>query len=192
MRVCTDKRAWIQIYDAAQQIPTAVNFAFLDRGRYFLEIAPQWSSRGGVDPVPGPLLLRKCGIVGNQTRDLRICSQEPWPLDHRYKYVSSPISTFLRWRLTDIWLLWKNIMNEISKASTIHIVIFVSWFSSYQSFDGSYCLRELKNSWHYNLSKSYWTTYSTILWHKSEDSNMAETRIWVCSWSICISTSCLV
>jgi hypothetical protein len=30
---------------SAQQIPTAVNLGFLDRSRYFLEIAPQLSSR---------------------------------------------------------------------------------------------------------------------------------------------------
>jgi hypothetical protein len=36
-----------------------------------------------VDPVPDPLLLRKSGSSGNRTRDLRICSQELWPLDHR-------------------------------------------------------------------------------------------------------------
>jgi hypothetical protein len=31
---------------SAQRIPTAVNLSFLDRSRYFLEIAPQLSSRG--------------------------------------------------------------------------------------------------------------------------------------------------
>jgi hypothetical protein len=39
--------------------PTVVNFGFLDRSRYSLEIAPQLSSRGWVNPVPDPLLLRK-------------------------------------------------------------------------------------------------------------------------------------
>jgi hypothetical protein len=29
-----------------------------------------------VDPVPGPLLLRKSGSTGNQTQDLWICGQE--------------------------------------------------------------------------------------------------------------------
>jgi hypothetical protein len=32
------------------------------------EIAPQLSSQGWVDPVPDPLLLRKSGSAGNQTR----------------------------------------------------------------------------------------------------------------------------
>jgi hypothetical protein len=36
-----------------------------------------------VDPVPDPLLLRKCGSAGNRTLELWICSQELWPLDHR-------------------------------------------------------------------------------------------------------------
>jgi hypothetical protein len=42
---------------------------FLDRSRYFFfQAAPQLYSRGWVDPVPDPLLLRKSGIVGNRTR----------------------------------------------------------------------------------------------------------------------------
>jgi hypothetical protein len=62
---------------SAQRIPTAVYLGFLDRRLYFLEIAPQLSSRGLVDPVPDPLLLRKYGSVGNQTLYLWMCSQEP-------------------------------------------------------------------------------------------------------------------
>jgi hypothetical protein len=40
-------------------------------------------SRGWVDTVPDPLLLRKSGGAGNRTLDLWIYSQELWPLDHR-------------------------------------------------------------------------------------------------------------
>jgi hypothetical protein len=36
-----------------------------------------------VDPVPDSLLLRKSGSAGIPTRDLCVCSQEVWPLDHR-------------------------------------------------------------------------------------------------------------
>ena len=36
-----------------------------------------------MDPVPDPLLLKKSGSAGNRTRDLCICSQKLWPLDHR-------------------------------------------------------------------------------------------------------------
>jgi hypothetical protein len=39
--------------------PQSLIFGFLDRSRYFVEIAPQLSSRGWVDPVPDPLPLRK-------------------------------------------------------------------------------------------------------------------------------------
>jgi hypothetical protein len=57
---------------------------FLDRSRYyFFQVAPQLYSRGWVDPVPDPPLLRKSGSAGNGTRDLWIHSQELWPLDHR-------------------------------------------------------------------------------------------------------------
>jgi hypothetical protein len=42
---------------------------FLDRSRYFFfQVAPQLNSRGGVDPVPDPLLLRKSGRARNLTR----------------------------------------------------------------------------------------------------------------------------
>jgi hypothetical protein len=45
---------------------------FLDRSRYFFfQVAPQLYSRGWVDPVPDPLLLRKSGSAGF----------EPGPLD---------------------------------------------------------------------------------------------------------------
>jgi hypothetical protein len=55
---------------------------FLDWGNYyFFQVAPQLYSRGLVDPVPDPLLLRKSGSAWNRTWDLWICSQEP--TDHR-------------------------------------------------------------------------------------------------------------
>jgi hypothetical protein len=58
--------------------------AWKTRRRYFsIQVAPQLYSRGWVDPVPDPLLLRKSDSVGNLTRDIWICSQELWPLDHR-------------------------------------------------------------------------------------------------------------
>jgi hypothetical protein len=42
---------------------------FLDRSRYFsFQVAPQLYSRGWVNPVLDPLLLRKTGSVGNPTR----------------------------------------------------------------------------------------------------------------------------
>jgi hypothetical protein len=51
--------------------PTVVNFGFLDRSSYFLEIAPQISTRGRVDPVPDPLHLRKNLVApGNEPGSL--------------------------------------------------------------------------------------------------------------------------
>jgi hypothetical protein len=63
---------------------------FLDQNRYFFfQAAPQLYSRVWVDPVSDPLLLRKSGSASNRTRDLWICSQELWPLDHRRGLLSS-------------------------------------------------------------------------------------------------------
>jgi hypothetical protein len=57
--------------------PYGLILGFLDRSRYFFfQVAPQLYSRGSVDPVPDPLLLRKSGSVGNRTPDLWISSQE--------------------------------------------------------------------------------------------------------------------
>jgi hypothetical protein len=57
---------------------------FIDRSRYFfLRVARQLHSRGRVNLVPDPLLLRKYGSAGNRTRNLWVCRQELWPLDHR-------------------------------------------------------------------------------------------------------------
>jgi hypothetical protein len=45
------------------------NFSLLDQSRYFFfQIAAQLCSRGSVDPVPDPLLLRKSGSAGNRIR----------------------------------------------------------------------------------------------------------------------------
>jgi hypothetical protein len=42
---------------------------FLDRSRYYIfQVAPQFYSRGCVDPDPDPLLLRKSGSAGNGTQ----------------------------------------------------------------------------------------------------------------------------
>jgi hypothetical protein len=64
--------------------PTVINFSVLHWSRYyFFQVAPHLCEQGWVDPVPDPLLLRKSGNAGNWTRDLSVCSQELWPLDHR-------------------------------------------------------------------------------------------------------------
>jgi hypothetical protein len=48
--------------------PYGRTLGFLDRSRYiFFQAVPQLYSRGWVDPVPDPLLLRKSGSAGNRT-----------------------------------------------------------------------------------------------------------------------------
>jgi hypothetical protein len=49
----------------------------------FIKVVNQLSSRCWVDPVPDIQLLTKSCSAGNRTRNLWICSQELWPLDHR-------------------------------------------------------------------------------------------------------------
>jgi hypothetical protein len=49
----------------------------------FVQVLPQLSSRGWLDPVPDPALLRKSIRAGNRTRNLWLCSQELLSLDHR-------------------------------------------------------------------------------------------------------------
>jgi hypothetical protein len=49
--------------------PYGCIFGFLDRSRYFFfHVALQLYSRGSVDLVPDPLLLRKSGSAGNRIR----------------------------------------------------------------------------------------------------------------------------
>jgi hypothetical protein len=76
---------WVEgVAWSEQRIPTAVKLSFLDRSRYFfIQVIPKLSSRGWVDPVSEPLLLRKFGTAENRTRDLWICNQKLWPLEHR-------------------------------------------------------------------------------------------------------------
>jgi hypothetical protein len=64
-----------QVVSAAN--PRGRNFDFLDRSRYyFFQVAPQLPSRGWVNPVPDPLLLKKSSRAGNRTRDPCICGQK--------------------------------------------------------------------------------------------------------------------
>jgi hypothetical protein len=49
--------------------PYGGTLGFLDRSRYFFfQVAPQLYTRGWVDPVPDPILLRKYGSDGNRTQ----------------------------------------------------------------------------------------------------------------------------
>jgi hypothetical protein len=86
---------------------TAVNFSYLDRSHYLsFQVTPYLSSRGWLDTVPDPLLLR----AGNRTRDPWICSQELWPLDCR-----DGLKFTLRacYNLAQSYFLFRNIKTEI-------------------------------------------------------------------------------
>jgi hypothetical protein len=51
--------------------PHRLILGYLDRIRnYFFQVAPQLYSRGLMDPIPDPLLLRKSDSAGNRTEDL--------------------------------------------------------------------------------------------------------------------------
>jgi hypothetical protein len=64
--------------------PMAIILNFLGWSCYFFfQVAPLLSSRGWVDPVPDPLLLRKSSSTKNRAWDLSVYSQELWPLDDR-------------------------------------------------------------------------------------------------------------
>jgi hypothetical protein len=114
---------------SAQRIPTVVNLDFLDWSRYFFfQVAPQLSSRGWVDPVPDPPLLRKSGNAENRTQDLWICSQKLWPLYHRgilkfwfYFVVSYGYQMLLLLRYEHSFQCW--IPPSVSKLSTFRLVI---------------------------------------------------------------------
>jgi hypothetical protein len=74
----SDSRLWAKLVpnfsDRGCHVVSVTNLygrilVFLDRSRYsFFQVAPQLYSRGWVDPVPDPLLVRKSGSAGNRTR----------------------------------------------------------------------------------------------------------------------------
>jgi hypothetical protein len=75
---------WVEgVVWSVKRIPMAINLSFLDHSHYFSQLVPQLPSRGWVDSIPDPLLLRKSGSAGNRTCNLGICGQELRPLDHR-------------------------------------------------------------------------------------------------------------
>jgi hypothetical protein len=81
--------------------PYGRNLGSLDRSRYFFfQVAPQLYSRGWVDPVPDPLLLRKSGSAVNRTRTTRSIIKKLWTIDHRgghirmFAYVSLRTGSF--------------------------------------------------------------------------------------------------
>jgi hypothetical protein len=45
-----------------------ISVSFPGEATFFLQVAPHLYSRGSVDPVPDPLLLRKSGSARNRTQ----------------------------------------------------------------------------------------------------------------------------
>jgi hypothetical protein len=112
-----------------------VNLGFVDRSRYFFfQVAPQLWSRGWVDPVPDPLLVRKSGRAGNRTRDLWLCSQKLWPLDRQirgYKFI--PKTFKLEWIFL---MLFVRLLSPLSSWNSLdHTFSFI-----FMSFSFSFLL----------------------------------------------------
>jgi hypothetical protein len=92
--------------------PYGRNLAFLDRSRYFFfQVAPQLYSRGRVDPVSVPLLLRECGSAGNRTRTSGSVAGNSLQLDHRSGQNKKKIMTKLELRFYYYVEFWKRDTN---------------------------------------------------------------------------------
>jgi hypothetical protein len=109
---------------------TVVTLGVLYRSHYFfIQVEPHFSSRGWVDPVPNPLLSRKSGRTGNQTRDLWVCSQELWSLAHRrgrWNYFTEKILCNIR-KWIDATEFWRRYVTEFMGFWTLPVV----WNSKY-------------------------------------------------------------
>jgi hypothetical protein len=117
----------------------------------FIQVAPQLSSQGWVDPVPDPLLLRKCSSARNRTRDLGICSQELWPLDHRGSQ----------------WTKHQKLLHHWLK----HIISSHSWQQWWQQQKQQwYC-------WMLNLTYTVTTPMFTAYWQDTSVKCVFKTRI---------------
>ena len=68
-----------------------------------------------MDPVPDPQLLRKSGSAGDRTRDLCICSQKLWPLDHRGGLGSCIV------KLKNDWKFWSTHWALSVMKATVHV-----------------------------------------------------------------------
>jgi hypothetical protein len=104
----------------------------------FFQAAPQLYSRGWMVPVPDPILVKKCGSVGNRIRYFWICSQELWPLDHRgglvevkveVNFATDSQSASLSWCQAPIWDLWSIFISPWNFLQTYACLLFCSALS---------------------------------------------------------------
>jgi hypothetical protein len=111
---------------------------FLDRSRYyFFQVALQLYSRGWEDPVPDPLLLRKSCSARNRNRDLWICRQELWPLDHRGGHIhpikgrTCVIAHFMIFASVvsygDVSLYALNLISGMGEGSRDSLALYYKW-----------------------------------------------------------------
>jgi len=89
-----------------------------------------------VDPVPDPLLLRKSGSAGDRTRDLCICSQKLWPLDHRGGHFLHKTSAIIYKRIKKKVLHYVNltstniIYQQVSRSRWPSSAVWCAFFGS--------------------------------------------------------------
>jgi hypothetical protein len=76
--------------------PTAVNLFSRPEPLLFFQAAPHLSWRSWMDPIPDSQLFKQCRSAGNRTRDLRVCNQELWPLDHYMHAYKLFIGTYFK------------------------------------------------------------------------------------------------
>jgi hypothetical protein len=102
---------------------------FLNRSRYyFFQVAPQLYSRNWLDPVPDPIILRKSGSARNRTRDLWMCWQELWPLDH----MSRTCSRSVKYTTTEV--LFDIPRGKVFKSNTRALMRLVTRGERYELF----------------------------------------------------------
>jgi len=96
-----------------------------------------------VDPVPDPLLLRKSGSAGDRTRDLCICSQKLWPLDHRGGLSYFKMRHYFQNELSNTYAFDINLASHCSSVNDV---------TSCGLVDRLPCMAKLKN-----ISRSTWS-----------------------------------
>jgi hypothetical protein len=176
--------------------------AFLCRSNYyFFHKAPRLYSRVWVDSIPDPLLLRKSGSTRNRTRNLWICSQELWPLDHRggvsgMQCHSNPWlqqETFSNRCITDI-CYWGNSEERNAQHSFWVRYLPISWCqTSLLSAVTWYPIHENKMI----SCKSYGPHRTSCMFHKFLCSTLQCTvfvinKCLICNYLICIIEYCYV
>jgi hypothetical protein len=114
---------------------------FLDRSRYFFfQLAPQLYSRGWVDPIPVPLLLRKSGSAGNRTWELD--SRGGAELGRTFTSGKHDKPQRAHWGISlefKIELAMLSLWNDEFRSLTARMEMFSFCASLYLSFESPWC-----------------------------------------------------